>query len=403
MWIALVVVLVLVIAGTATGATLLAQQDDGSPAADPGEHLATPEPDPSPAGPAPETTEPVEPTDVPADFASTYEDVESGVLRILATNCEGDGMGTGFLLDAHTVATAAHVVEGASAVAVDVPTGPEPARVIGIDPVTDLALLRLSSPVPGHVFSFAEGDPSPGTTVAAIGFPFDEPKTLTLGVVSGLDRTIRIEGQSRAGLLQTDTAINPGNSGGPLVTEAGEVVGVVDAGRLDSQGIGYAIQASVAEPVLATPASMEVPAAPDCAETQAPIELIVDPLLIPQPDATSLSVQATLETYYNAINSGDYYGVIEQFSPAYRGGFDADTMARTLATSFDFSVVIRDVAGSTTSADAWVTFVSVQAPRFGPDGEGCTAWSLDYSFVESGGQLLIDGVAPHAGEGHAPC
>ena len=162
-------------------------------------------------------------------------------------------------------------------------------------------------------------------------------------------------------------------------------MGVVDAGRLDSQGIGYAIQASVAEPVLATPASMEVPAAPDCAETQAPIELIVDPLLIPQPDATSLSVQATLETYYNAINSGDYYGVIEQFSPAYRGGFDADTMARTLATSFDFSVVIRDVAGSTTSADAWVTFVSVQAPRFGPDGEGCTAWSLDYSFVESGG------------------
>ena len=56
--------------------------------------------------------------------------------------------------------------------------------------------------MPGHALQrFAEGNPSPGTTVAAIGFPLDEPKTLTIGVVSGLDRTITVEGESRSGML----------------------------------------------------------------------------------------------------------------------------------------------------------------------------------------------------------
>jgi len=396
-WVALALVLVLIMGGSVAGTALWLQRDDDAPAragAGGGSRTSPDDPAPTPATPEPETTE---------DFAATYEDVESGVLRILATTCEGDGIGTGFLLGPRTVATAAHVVDGADAVAVDAPTGPEPARVVGIDPVTDLALLRLSTTVPGHVFSFAEDNPSPGTTVAAIGFPLDQPKTLTIGAVSGLDRTIKIEGQSRSGLLQTDTAINPGNSGGPLVTAAGEVVGVVDAGRVDSQGIGYAIQASVAEPVLSQPASMAAPVSPGCNETQAPDQLIVAPRLVSPPDAVAMSVQQTLETYYNAINGGDYDTVVDQFSPAYRGGFSADEMARTLATSFDFSVVIHEVEGSTASAEAWVTFVSVQAPRFGPDGESCTVWSLDYAFADSGGALLIDGVSAHSGEGHAPC
>lgn len=398
-WIALVIVLLLIVGGTAAGAAVWIQNDGDAPAREasgPGNRAAANDPGPAPESPAPEPAD-------PQDFAGTYEDVESGVLRILATTCEGDGIGTGFLLDSRTVATAAHVVDGADAVAVDAPSGPEPAHVVGIDPVSDLALLRLDAPVPGHVFTFAEGNPSPGTTVAAIGFPLDEPKTLTIGVVSGLDRTITVEGESRSGMLQTDTAINPGNSGGPLVNANGEVVGVVDALMSHSQGIGYAVQVSVAQPSLAEPTSMDAPIPSGCAETQAPDELVVAPRLIPPSDPVASAVQQTLATYYNAINAGDYDTVVQQFSPAYRGGFSADEMSRTLATSFDFSVVVHDVTGSTASADAWVTFVSVQAPRFGPDGEVCTAWSLDYSFVDSGGALLIDGVGPHDGEGHAPC
>ena len=180
-------------------------------------------------------------------------------------------------------------------------------------------------------------------------------------------------------------AINPGNSGGPLVNANGEVVGVVDALMSHSQGIGYAVQVSVAQPSLAEPTSMDVPD---------PVRLRRDPgagrarcRAPPDPaigSRVASAVQQTLATYYNAINAGDYDTVVQQFSPAYRGGFSADEMSRTLATSFDFSVVVHDVTGSTASADAWVTFVSVQAPRFGPDGEVCTRWSPDYSFVDSG-------------------
>lgn len=139
------------------------------------------------------------------------------MLRILATTCDGNGIGTGFLLTPRVLATAAHVIDGAQAVSVDGPNGVLPAEVIATDATIDLALLRLPTAINGHTFTFAPADPPPGTTVAAIGFPLDEPKTLTIGTVSGLDRTVNVEGQRRSGLLQTDTAINPGNSGGPLV------------------------------------------------------------------------------------------------------------------------------------------------------------------------------------------
>ncbi|MDF2967553.1 MAG: peptidase and chymotrypsin/Hap [Nocardioidaceae bacterium] len=395
----------LLVAGLSIGGTALWLTRDSAPDASAGRAKGGDGNNKAPQGDAPASGSPTDedPGGTPTDFADTYSDVESGVLRILASTCEGDGIGTGFLLGPRTIATAAHVVEGAGAVAVDVPSGPRPAQVVGIDPVTDLAVLRVDGPIRGHVFSLADADPTPGTTVAAIGFPLDEPKTLTIGVVSGLDRTIRIDGRSRTGLLQTDTAINPGNSGGPLVTTGGEVVGVVDALRLRSQGIGYAVQISTAAPSLAAPASMPAPAAPDCAETEGPTQLTVRPQLVPPEGPVTLPIQDTLAAYYNGINAGDYYTVVEQFAPTYPAIPDPSDLAESLATSFDFGAVIRDVTGTPSRAQAWVTFVSVQAPRFGPDGEGCTEWSLDYTFVEYGGRMLIDDVEAHSGDGHTPC
>ena len=89
--------------------------------------------------------------------------------------------------------------------------------------------------------------------MAAIGYPLDEPKTLTEGTISGLDREIDTESGSFDGMVQTDTAINPGNSGGPLVDLDGQVVGVADAIRKNAQGIGFAIPASSADDVLTEP------------------------------------------------------------------------------------------------------------------------------------------------------
>jgi len=405
-WFLVAVVMVLVAVVSIGGTAWWLSRDSASePASDAAAGTAATDDDNSardePADAGPPTTGAPEGT--PTDFAGTYSTVESGVLRILASTCEGDGIGTGFLLSPRTIATAAHVVEGAGAVAVDAPSGPEPAQVVGIDPVTDLAVLRVDNPVPGHVFTLADADPTPGTTVAAIGFPLDEPKTLTIGVVSGLDRTIRIDGQSRSGLLQTDTAINPGNSGGPLVTTSGEVVGVVDALRLRSQGIGYAVQVSAAEPSLAAPASMPAPLPPTCSETEGPTQLTVRPQLVPPEGPLTRPIQDTLAAYYNGINAGDYYTVVEQFAPTYDSIPDPDDLATSLATSFDFGAVIHDLSPTPGGVQAWVTFTSVQAPRFGPDGEACTIWSLDYVFVDTGGRMLIDDVAAHAGDGHTPC
>lgn len=412
-WASAVAALVLVVAATAAGTVwFVDRQDTSSPATAPSLDSAlgtVPTPTPSPTD-APEPTAVPEPTEAPeaplppgGDFAVTYEDVESGVLRILATTCEGEGIGTGFLIDRRTLATAAHVVEGAEAVAVDNAGSTYGAQVTGIDPLTDLALLRLDSPVPGHVFDFATSNPTPGVDVAAIGFPLNEPKTLTVGTVSGLDRTIRVEGVSRSGLLQTDTAINPGNSGGPLVTAQGEVVGVVHALRVDSQGIGYAVQVSVAGPALQQQVTMPAPAAPSCGTPEAPEELTVVPRLLPPLDANSAQVQETLGAYYNGINTGDYESVLEQFTPSYRSGFSADAMSRDLVTSFDYDAVIQEVLVTEGGVQAWTTFTSVQAPEYGPDNQDCTRWSLDYSFVRVGDRLLIDDVQGHSGDGYKPC
>ncbi len=366
--------------------------------------LARIDPGHSPSATVTPTT-PSPSSSVPAaqGFAGTYTTVESGVVRILATTCEGDGIGTGFLLSPRVVATAAHVIDGAQAVSVDGPNGVQPAEVIGIDTANNLALLRLQSAVNGHTFTFASSDPSPGTSVAAIGFPLNEPKTLTVGTVSGLDRTVPVDGQRRSGLLQTDTAINPGNSGGPLINLEGEVAGVVDALMRHSQGIGYAVEASVAGPALQEGDGMTAPPPPGCTISKAPTQLTVTPRLRVPLDADSVRVQETLSNYYNAINDSEYDLVMQQFAPSFAANFTAEELARTLATSIDYDVVVHSVTTSANGARAWVTFVSIQAHRFGPEGESCTQWSLDYGFVRSGDRLLIDNVRTHIGDGHAPC
>ena len=412
-WLLVALAVIFVMGATAaTTAWFVSQQDAGTSEAGPSIEpppadaaTRTPESSEVPEAATPETSDPPpSPSAAPdGNFASMYEDVESGVLRILATTCEGDGIGTGFLIGQRTLATAAHVVEGADGLAVTVGDDSYGAEVIGIDPVTDLALVRLDAPVQGHIFDFASEDPTPGTDVAAIGFPLNEPKTLTVGTVSGLDRTIDIDGVPRSGLLQTDTAVNPGNSGGPLVTSQGEVVGVVDALRLNSQGISYAVQVSVAAPALQQGVGMEEPAPAVCGSPQAPDQLSVAPRLMVPPDPTASAVRTTLREYYNSINEGDYYRVLEQYAPGYRENFTAEELARGLATSFDFDVTIRDVTQTAAGAQAWVTFTSVQSPRFGPENESCTRWSLDYDFTRVGDRLLISGVETHSGDGHEVC
>jgi S1-C subfamily serine protease len=169
----------------------------------------------------------------------------------------GGGVGSGFVVNGEgEVATNAHVVttgEGeairrARDVYVEFADGKQvPAEIVGADPNADIALLRIDPsglklrPLPlGESSSVEVGEP-----VAAIGSPFGERQSLSVGVVSAVDRSIQsLTNFSISGAIQTDAAINPGNSGGPLVDGEGRVVGVNQQIKTTSgggEGVGFAV------------------------------------------------------------------------------------------------------------------------------------------------------------------
>jgi Trypsin-like peptidase domain len=199
-----------------------------------------------------ESTEASPTTTAPISLEDLVARVRTGVIRIETENCDGSGVGTGFLLSPRLIATVEHVV--GDAIAIRVKHGKADlgkATVIGTDPVRDLALLRLRQPVDGYTFDLAASRPRLGQRVIALGYPLGLPLTVTQGSVSGLNRTVPVEDIERRRLVQTDAAINPGNSGGPLIeADTGDVVGLVDAGSDTAHGIGFAVSAAVAKPLL---------------------------------------------------------------------------------------------------------------------------------------------------------
>jgi S1-C subfamily serine protease len=200
------------------------------------------------------------------DPAEIYERLSPGVVTILSLFKGGSsllddggegGQGSGFVLDGNGyIATNAHVVTTEKASGTDeadqvyvefIDGNRVPAKIVGDDPNADVALLKIDpeglSLTPLHLgesHTIAVGEP-----VAAIGSPFGERQSLSIGVISALDRTIRSLTQFEIGdAIQTDAAINPGNSGGPLLDAEGRVIGInaqIKSQSGGGEGVGFAV------------------------------------------------------------------------------------------------------------------------------------------------------------------
>ncbi len=155
------------------------------------------------------------------------------------------GQGSGFITDSSgTILTNAHVVKGADTVTVKLKDGRSfEGEVRGLDEPSDLAVIKID----GENLPVAplgnSGEVKVGDWAIAVGNPLGLDNTVTLGIVSSLNRASSEVGipDKRLDFIQTDAAINPGNSGGPLLNSQGEVIGINTAIRADGQGIGFAI------------------------------------------------------------------------------------------------------------------------------------------------------------------
>jgi S1-C subfamily serine protease len=198
---------------------------------------------------------------------AVYEKVADGVVNVTSTAVQMDfffnafptqGSGSGSIIDMRGhILTNHHVVADAQKLEVTLADGSKwPAKLVGSDPESDLAVIRIDAPRE-KLKVIPMGDSKSlriGQKVLAIGNPFGFERTLTTGVISSLGRTIRSDsGALMEDIIQTDAAINPGNSGGPLLNSEGEIIGINTAilsPSGGSVGIGFAIPVNVAKKIV---------------------------------------------------------------------------------------------------------------------------------------------------------
>jgi S1-C subfamily serine protease len=165
-------------------------------------------------------------------------------------------LGSGFLIEANgLILTNSHVVYGLQSLTVTMDDGSiVAAKLVGADPIFDLAVVQIPKPRTGTLPTVKLGDSDrlqPGEEVIAIGNPLGLDQTVTRGIISGINRILPETPLSLTEpLIQTDTAINPGNSGGPLLNRCGEVIGINTAIVSEAQSIGFSVPINLAKTVL---------------------------------------------------------------------------------------------------------------------------------------------------------
>jgi S1-C subfamily serine protease len=212
------------------------------------------------AEPAPTPQVAVEASSPGYDATRVYREASPGVVTIRSVFGQGAAEGSGFVLDQKgEIVTNAHVVtdestgerEAAKNVYIEFPDrNVVPAEIVGFDPFVDVALLKIApAGLPLHPLALGDdANLSVGQPVAAIGSPFGEQQSLSTGVVSATDRSVKSLTQFEIfGAIQTDASINPGNSGGPLLDAGARVVGInqqIETNSGANDGVGFAVPIS---------------------------------------------------------------------------------------------------------------------------------------------------------------
>ncbi len=166
------------------------------------------------------------------------------------------GQGSGFIIDAEGhILTNNHVVDKVSTVKVFLSDGTQlEGKVIGTDRNNDIALLQVdTAKIPGLAYLVLADSSKvkPGQMAVALGSPFGLQGSITVGIVSGIGRSIPgSSSRNMTGIIQTDAAINPGNSGGPLLNSKGEVIGINTAIEASANGVGFAVPIDTAKKIL---------------------------------------------------------------------------------------------------------------------------------------------------------
>lgn len=244
-------------------------------------------------------------------------------------------LGSGVIIDGRRglILTNAHVIAKAGKITVVVQDEREfEAQIVGADPESDLAVLRIqSSDILPSIEMGNSDDLMIGETVIAIGNPFGFSHTVTTGVISALHRSIRTEETEYHDFIQTDASINPGNSGGPLLNINGELIGINTAIYAKAQGIGFAIPINKARRIIS--------------------DLIqYGEVIIPWIGVVVQNLDQKLANYLNlSKKSGVLIKEVEVKSPAQRSGIkDGDIITevgnRPVRSVDDFNSLMKDYA-----------------------------------------------------------
>jgi hypothetical protein len=317
-------------------------------------------------------------TGPPADFPAVFDRVRSGTVRVLASTCSGTGIGTGFLLDSRTVLTALPTVARAVSVAVVVDGKPVPATVQSESRSVGFASLRLSRAVSGHHFRPSSTTPGTGEAVGIVGVPADRTasRLLTASVVSN-DAVTAGNRVNLKGLLALSDVADLGLGGAPVVDGAGRAVGMIVAPQ------GEPGLKAIPGTALFTLDGGDSPDRGRCGKPAGP--RVPTTITGDAPD----TIRATLQGYFDGINTGDIDAVYAAFEPGVLKGSRSAT-EKGFRSTYDFTIRIRASQGP----NAWVTFDSIFAKGKLTEKPSytCARWSRVFIFNETNGRARISRV-----------